>query len=463
MGYVTNYRDATRTVTTTNTGTRTAYRTAYETKEAQLGYDAIPIIRANFTYFTFTGLRPNTPHWIFFDGKNVTKWVNTSYNSADYNDIQRNNPIRNPGEKYIDSTSFPAELGGPTAASGPVYTDASGNLDGLFYIQSNADTNFPVGNRTLAVIDISILNKSESLSFAQAEYSAIGEYELYYQFQQAYQQAYQETYQYTTSYTETYQESYQTWVDDPVYVPDPVDVVVPPVVVYEPDPDPGDDPDPTPVDPVEEVVEEVPIYVPEVITPPPDPEPPIVSSEPVESGATTTKKSSDNGGSGSSNMVKIYNPNDNYNYWTTEAHANIMEKDQGWTNKGKVNDSGSGGSDDANNSSSNKIVCTEMYRQTQLADWSKAMRIWDIYQKRHLTPTHEIGYHWLFKPYVRGMQKSNNLTKLGAYLAKERTQHLKHVLTKGKARDSIVGNVWCKIIHPVVHIAGKVKLLMEQR
>ena len=111
MGYVTSYRDATRTVTSTNTGTRTAYRTAYETREQEIGFDRIPVIRPNFTYFSFTGLRPNTPHWIFFDGKNVTNWVNTSYNAADYNNLQRNDPIRNPGEKYVDSTSFPSALG----------------------------------------------------------------------------------------------------------------------------------------------------------------------------------------------------------------------------------------------------------------------------------------------------------------------------------------------------------------
>ena len=104
------------------------------------------------------------------------------------------------------------------------------------------------------------------------------------------------------------------------------------------------------------------------------------------------------------------------------------------------------------------IVCTEMYRQTQLDDWAKAMKVWDVYQKKHLTIFHEIGYHWLFKPYVRGMKKSNSMTKIGAYLAKERTQHLKHILTKGKAKDSFVGNVWCKIIHPVVYIAGKLKI-----
>ena len=86
----------------------------------------------------------------------------------------------------------------------------------MFYIQSNSALSFPTGNRTLAVLDISVLDKAESLSFAQADYSAIGEYELYYQYQHEYQEAYQETYTYTTSYTETYTEAYDTWVDDPV-------------------------------------------------------------------------------------------------------------------------------------------------------------------------------------------------------------------------------------------------------
>ena len=108
----------------------------------------------------------------------------------------------------------------------------------------------------------------------------------------------------------------------------------------------------------------------------------------------------------------------------------------------------------ASGSSSNKIVCTEMYRQTQLDDWAQAMKTWYIYQKKYLTPIHEIGYHWLFKPYVRGMKNSSILTNLGAYLAKERTKHLRHILTKGKAKDSRVGNVWCKIIHPIVYLVG---------
>ena len=101
-----------------------------------------------------------------------------------------------------------------------------------------------------------------------------------------------------------------------------------------------------------------------------------------------------------------------------------------------------------------KIVCTEMYRQTQLDDWAQAMKTWHIYQKKYLTPIHEIGYHSLFKPFVRGMKVNKALTNLGAYLAKERTKHLRHILTKGKAQDSIVGNVFCKIIHPIVYLVG---------
>ena len=114
-------------------------------------------------------------------------------------------------------------------------------------------------------------------------------------------------------------------------------------------------------------------------------------------------------------------------------------------------------------SSDKSIVCTEIYRQTQLADWSKAMRVWDTYQKRYLTPEHEIGYHWLFRPYVSGMKKSNLLTRFGALMAGRRTQHLKHVLTKGKAKDDLFGNVFCKIIHPTVYMAGKIKNFLDSK
>ena len=135
---------------------------------------------------------------------------------------------------------------------------------------------------------------------------------------------------------------------------------------------------------------------------------------------------------------------DDYDYGkaTTEQRAGLSAQ------------GGPGGAPDTD-SDKGKIVCTEMYRQTQLEDWKEAMTIWGVHQKKYLTPLHEIGYHWLFKPYVRGMKRSSILTAIGAFLAKHRTQHVRHILTKGKAKDSFVGNVWCKIIHPIVYLVGK--------
>lgn len=172
-------------------------REVTEQREKFLGFDEITSIRPNLVYFEFTGLRPSTPHWFFFDGVEVTKWINTSYTFADYNDNARNSKLRNPGDAYVNATAFPDQLGGPTASSGPINSDATGKIEGMFYIQSNATTSFPTGTRILNVIDVSVLNKENSLSFAAAEYKAVGEYELFYE------------YDYT--YTETYSE----WQDPP--------------------------------------------------------------------------------------------------------------------------------------------------------------------------------------------------------------------------------------------------------
>ena len=165
--------------------------------EKDLGFERIPICRPRFLFFKFVGLRPNTPHWIFFERVNVTKWVNTSYTIDDYNNADRDSKFRNPGDSFIKETAFPAKFGGPTAPSGPVYTNAEGEPQGAFYLQSNAALSFRTGRRELTAIDISILDKTACLSFAQAQYSAIGKYSLYYEFEQV------------------YQETVRVWVDPP--------------------------------------------------------------------------------------------------------------------------------------------------------------------------------------------------------------------------------------------------------
>ena len=169
----------------------TSYRTASRTLEQDLGYDLISIIRPNFVFFQFVGMRPSTPHWIFFDGKDVTKWTNTSYTIGSFKSAARNDDFRNAGDKFITSTSFPSTLGGATNATGPVYSDSTGKLEGVFYIQSNASLSFSIGKRTMTAIDISVLNKKDCLSYAEAEYTTIGDYQIYYEYQQEYQEAYQ--------------------------------------------------------------------------------------------------------------------------------------------------------------------------------------------------------------------------------------------------------------------------------
>jgi hypothetical protein len=117
------------------------------------------------------------------------------------------------------------------------------------------------------------------------------------------------------------------------------------------------------------------------------------------------------------------------------------------SDSGGDSDSGGGGK---------SIVCTEMYRQTQLDDWGYAMKTWYIYQKKHLTPYHEIGYHTMFKPFVGGMRRSEIITKIGAYAARERTKHLRYILTKGKAKDSLFGRVLCNVMEPTLYVVGRI-------
>ena len=99
------------------------------------------------------------------------------------------------------------------------------------------------------------------------------------------------------------------------------------------------------------------------------------------------------------------------------------------------------------------IVCTAMYQTTGLEDWSKAMKIWYIYQKKYLTIQHQKGYHILFKPFVKGMHRSNIIKALGAHVAKHRTQDLKHIMFNSK--PSLIGRIYRKILEPICYAVGK--------
>lgn len=200
-----------------------AYKTEYYTERERVsytdsridftGFEDVTVCRPRFLYFKFTGLMPNTRHWFFFDKTDVTNYINTTPSVIDeFYNLDRANPKLNPGEKYVRSTGFPAELGGPT---GTIYSNSSGEIVGIFYLQSNSSISFPAGVRTLTVIDISNFDPQSNsvLSLAQAQYTVDAGVENY-------AKVYFENYRY-----EDVQKSRQVWVPDPTppYVPDPPD------------------------------------------------------------------------------------------------------------------------------------------------------------------------------------------------------------------------------------------------
>tara|TARA_R110001606_G_scaffold79872_1_gene184233 strand:+ start:447 stop:1439 length:993 start_codon:yes stop_codon:yes gene_type:complete len=120
---------------------------------------------------------------------------------------------------------------------------------------------------------------------------------------------------------------------------------------------------------------------------------------------------------------------------------------------GNENTTGTGGG--------KSIVCTAMYQTTGLQDWAKAMKVWYIYQKRHLSDAHQEGYHLLFKPFVKGMHKNKIIRAVGAHVAKHRTQELKHILFNSKS--DTLGKIYNKILEPICYIVGKIKFIFKKK
>jgi hypothetical protein len=185
----------------------TRYREVDVTKE--LGYDRIKIHRPRFIFFNFTGLRPSTPHWIWFGKKEVTKYCNTSYSKTDLTSAGRNSVLKEPGERFIKATQFPSggglPYGGPTATGGknnPLFSNANGILKGLFYLQSNATDNWSISKsgQQLLAIDIYGLKKANAYSYAAAKFKGAGQYENFWKGKE--------------------KESYEVWVDPPKTVVD---------------------------------------------------------------------------------------------------------------------------------------------------------------------------------------------------------------------------------------------------
>lgn len=182
------------------------YVTKYKnvTKTRILGYDPIPIHRPKFIYFEFTGLRASVPHWVFFGGIEVTKFINTSYTKANYEAAGRNSVLKEPGERFVNANEFPSggglTYGGATAQGGesdPLYSDANGVLKGVFYLQSNTTYSWSINADGIELLATDVFNVTgdESLSIGSALFRGFGQYENYWQW--------------------SVNDSYQVWVNPP--------------------------------------------------------------------------------------------------------------------------------------------------------------------------------------------------------------------------------------------------------
>ena len=134
-------------------------------------------------------------------------------------------------------------------------------------------------------------------------------------------------------------------------------------------------------------------------------------------------------------------------YKSSKSKATASRAAPGSFRAAQEEGTGSSGTD------SGKIVCTAMYKTTGLEEWKKHIRVWQIFERKYLTPYHEKGYHILFKPFVKGMHKSNIIKALGAHVAKHRTQDLKHIMFNSK--PSWIGRIYRKILEPICYLVGR--------
>ena len=140
------------------------------------------------------------------------------------------------------------------------------------------------------------------------------------------------------------------------------------------------------------------------------------------------------------------------------SQKNLNKLTTGGSKPGTYTTKGSGSA--GSSSGGKSIVCTAMYQTTGLQDWAKAMKVWYIYQKRHLSDAHQEGYHLLFKPFVKGMHKSKIIRAIGAHVAKHRTQELKHIMFNSKS--DTLGKIYNNILEPICYLAGKIKSIFKK-
>lgn len=166
-------------------------------KETSIQYQ-----RERFVFFKAQGLRPNTRYFAFYDGVNVSSWIQSGAGKFQYfASLQSGSDYLDAGDKFKNSTSYPGSLGGPTSQ---IFSDASGSIEGIFFIPNKDNIKFLTGTRQFVLIDINKLDRDASTSYTEVPFTSAGTL-----------RTYQESIKHTRKYT------IQTSVTS-VVTPDPV-------------------------------------------------------------------------------------------------------------------------------------------------------------------------------------------------------------------------------------------------
>lgn len=163
-------------ITTTTTTTQSQSRTDTVAKVAgirtvntfideagvEINRTNIPFMRSRKIYFRAHGLLPNTRHYPFFGGKDVSSYVKKeafvrqATLDSDYS------------SGYNNITQHPS---GPTAT---LTSEADGTLEGSFFLPNTPTLNFAAGERVFKLINVTNAKSEDYTSQAAAKYYAQG-------------------------------------------------------------------------------------------------------------------------------------------------------------------------------------------------------------------------------------------------------------------------------------------------
>ena len=136
--------------------------------------NAIPYIRSRFISFRVTGMRPNSQVFGFFNGINVSAFMNTTAGTGAFvrmGSLARGSAYLEVDNIYNAAAAFPPDLGGVTTK---MVTDGNGAISGYFLLPRTSAIKFKTGQKKFTLLDISAFNPHNATTIAEFMYEASG-------------------------------------------------------------------------------------------------------------------------------------------------------------------------------------------------------------------------------------------------------------------------------------------------